>query len=48
MIAKYRPVPIVVGVVPREARGSIGFPRRAIPGRQVARQLMLPQSFPPS
>ena len=49
MIAKYRPaVPIVVGVVPREARGSIGFAETSKSGRQVARQLMLTRGLVPT
>ena len=49
MIAKYRPaVPIVVGVVPREQRGSIGFAEQTLPGRQVARQLMLTRGLIPT
>ena len=49
MIAKYRPaVPIVVGVVPRERRGSIGFAETKRSGRQVARQLMLTRGLIPT
>ena len=49
MIAKYRPaVPIVVGVVPREQRGSIGFAETERSGRQVARQLMLTRGLVPT
>jgi len=49
MITKYRPaVPIVVGVVPREARGSIGFAETSKSGRQVARQLMLTRGLVPT
>jgi len=49
MIAKYRPaVPIVVGVVPRSERKSIGFSEVNIRGRQVARQLMLTRGLIPT
>ena len=49
MIAKYRPaVPIVVGVVPRSERKSIGFSETTLSGRQVARQLMLTRGLVPT
>ena len=49
MIAKYRPaVPVVVGVVPRSARKSIGFQEKELRGQQVARQLMLTRGLIPT
>ena len=48
LIAKYRPVqPVVVGVVPRERRASIGFQETKGPGSQVVRQSMLSHGLIP-
>eukprot|EP00241_Pyramimonas_parkeae_P007469 CAMPEP_0114237158 /NCGR_PEP_ID=MMETSP0058-20121206/7234_1 /TAXON_ID=36894 /ORGANISM="Pyramimonas parkeae, CCMP726" /LENGTH=156 /DNA_ID=CAMNT_0001349167 /DNA_START=336 /DNA_END=807 /DNA_ORIENTATION=+ len=47
-LAKYRPVqPIVVGVVPRDRRESIGFYAKDSPGDQVARQCLLTRGLDP-
>ena len=48
LIAKYRPKsPVVVGVVPREGRDSIGFAEREKSGHQVARQCLLTKGLVP-
>ena len=48
LIAKYRPVqPIVVGVVPRERRATIGFQETKGPGSQVVRQSLLSHGLIP-
>jgi len=48
LIAKYRPnVPVLVGVVPRKDRTSIGFEDRYTSGNTVARQLLLTRGLVP-
>ena len=48
LISKYRPVqPIVVGVVPRERRDTIGFTEKTAPGSQVVRQSFLSHGLIP-
>jgi len=48
LIAKYRPnVPVVVGVVPRRRRDSVGFKDRYTSGHTVARQLLLTRGLVP-
>ena len=48
LISKYRPIqPIVVGVVPRERRDTIGFSEKSAPGSQVVRQSFLSHGLIP-
>jgi len=48
LVSKYRPnVPVVVGVIPRAARSSIGFQERQASGHQVARQLLITRGVYP-
>ena len=47
LISKYRPSqPVIVGVVPREARAAIGF-RSKTPGRMLARQCLISRGLIP-
>ena len=48
LIAKYRPSqPVVVGVVPRARRGTIGFKETTMTGHAVARQCLLTRGLIP-
>ena len=48
LIAKYRPSqPVVVGVVPRSRRGTIGFKETVMTGHAVARQCLLTRGLIP-
>jgi pyruvate kinase len=48
LIAKYRPSqPVVVGVVPRARRGTIGFSETTMTGHAVARQCLLTRGLVP-
>ncbi len=48
LIAKYRPSqPVVVGVVPRARRGTIGFSETTMTGHAVARQCLLTRGLIP-